>query len=263
MLTKLLFIICAIALAGGTFLGFKNRQEFIATRKEKIEINSNQLKPTLEKIDQQVETISEEIGKWKDAVASKAEKGVAKTNAEANLKSKDTDLAKVGEEITAKQTELTSLEAQLTQLLGNETIDSIQAKIDGLNQQIASLTTDQENATKEYDLAKGRVADQENSVASLRRSAADRNKGISLNALEATVIATNKDYGFAVINAGQDRGVTGGSKLIVKRGNQRIGTLNISSVSATKTIADIEAGSVPEGVAISPGDTVIFEKVQR
>jgi hypothetical protein len=100
-------------------------------------------------------------------------------------------------------------------------------------------------------------------VASLRRSAADRNKGISLNALEATVIATNKDYGFAVIDAGQDRGVTGGSKLIVKRGNQRIGTLNISSVSATKTIADIEAGSVPEGMAISPGDKVIFEKVQR
>ena len=97
----------------------------------------------------------------------------------------------------------------------------------------------------------------------VRRAAGERNRGISQNALEGTVIATNQDYGFAVINIGERSGLTGGSRLIVRRGNQRIGTLNVSSVSANKTIADIEADSLTPGLAVSPGDRVILEKVQR
>ena len=263
MLSKLLFVISSLALAGGTYLGFKNRQDFIATRNEKIEINSQQVKPTLAKIDEEIANISTEIGKWKDAVASKKEKEVALANAQANLKAKNTDLTKLGNDIQEKQTELTTLEAKLAELLGNETIDTITAKLETLNQEIASLQSDKENAEKEYEVAKGKINALESTVASLRRAAADRNKGINQNALEGTVIATNQDYGFAVVNIGQNKGLTGGSKLIVKRGNQRIGTLNVSSISATKTIADIEADSVPAGLAISPGDTVILEKVQR
>jgi|GEM_PF-2385190 len=263
MLTKLLFIISALALAAGTFLGFQNRQAFIETRNEKIEINSQRVKPTLDKIDEEIANISTEIGKWKDAVASKREKEVALANTQANMKSKTADLTKVGDEMQEKQTELTNLEAQLAQLLGNETIDTITAKIETLSQEIASQRTDKENAAKEYEVARGRIAEQEATVASLRRTSADRTKGIGQNALEGTIIATNQDYGFAVIDIGENRGITGGSKLIVKRGNQRIGTINISSVSSNKTIGDIEPGSVPAGLAISPGDKVIFEKVQR
>jgi hypothetical protein len=263
MLTKLLFVISSLALAGGTYLGFKNRQDFIATRNEKIEINSQQVKPTLAKIDEEIANIGTEIGKWKDAVASKKEKEVALTNAQANLKAKTNDLTKIGNDTQEKQTELTTLEAQLAQLLGNETIDTITAKVETLNQDIASLETDKENAAKEHDVAKAKINAQESTVASLRRAAGERNRGISQNALEGTVIATNQDYGFAVINIGERSGLTGGSKLIVRRGNQRIGTLNVSSVSANKTIADIEADSLTPGLAISPGDRVILEKVQR
>jgi len=57
--------------------------------------------------------------------------------------------------------------------------------------------------------------------------------------------------------------VTAGSRLIVRRGNQRIGTVKISSVSPNRTIVDIEIDSVTPGLSISPGDSVIFEKVQR
>jgi uncharacterized phage infection (PIP) family protein YhgE len=263
MLSKLLFVISSLALAGGTYLGFKNRQDFITTRTEKIEINSRGVKPAMDAIDEQVTAIGAEIGKWKDAVASKKEKEVALTNAQSNLKAKTTDLDKIADEIQEKQTELTTLEAKLAELLGNETIDTIQQKIETLSQEIASLETDKENATKEHEVAKGKIGALESTVASLRRASAERNKGISQNALEGTVIATNQDYGFAVVNIGQNRGLTGGSKLIVKRGDQRIGTLNVSSISANRTVADIEAGSVPAGVAISPGDKVILEKVQR
>lgn len=263
MLSKILFILSALALAGGTFLGFKNRQAFIATRKEKIEINSQQLKPTLTKIDEEIANLTAEHGRWLDAVNSKKEKAVGLANAQALLKTKTADLAKVENDIKAKQDELTSLETQLAILLAGETIDSIQAKIESLNQEIATLETDKENATKEMEVAKGKVTAQEATVASLQRAASERNQGINQNALEGMVIATNQDYGFAVVNLGERNGVTGGSRFIVKRGNQRVGTLNISSVSANRTIADIESDSVTPGLAISPGDRVIFEKVQR
>lgn len=262
MLTKLLFVISSLALAAGTYLGFKNRQEFIATRTQKIEINSG-TKSTQQSIDEEIANVSTEITKWKDAVASKREKEVGLSNAQANLKAKNNDLTKVGADIQEKQTELTTLEAKLTELLQGETIDSINAKLESLNQEVASLTTDKENATTEYNVAKGKIAALEGTVGSLRRAAAARNAGISQNSLQGTVIATNQDYGFAVVNIGESKGLTGGSKLIVKRGNQRIGTLNVSSISANKTIADIERDSVTPGLAISPGDTVILERVQR
>ena len=263
MLTKLLFILSAAALAGGTGLAYKNRKAFIETRQEKISLNADEIKPLVSKIDETIELIDSLQANIKDANSSAQEKGVILANAEANLKAKNADLAKIADEIQEKQTELTTLEAQLAQLLGNETIDAIEAKITQLEQDIAALTVDQENATKEYDVAKNRISEQESTVASFRRASAERTKGISQNALEGTVIATNQGFGFAVVNIGQNRGLTSGTKLIVKRGNQRIGTLTTSSVSANKTIADIEVGSVPAGMAISPGDTVILEKVQR
>ena len=262
MLTKLLLVISSLALAAGTYLGFKNRQDFIATRKEKIEINSG-VKDNLKSIDDEIANVTAEISKWQDAVASKKEKEVGLANAQANLKAKNNDLTKVGNDIQEKQTELTTLEAKLAELLQGETIDSINAKLESLNQEVASLTTDKDNANNELNVAKGKIAALEGTVASLRRSAASRNAGITQNSLEGTVIATNQDYGFAVVNIGENKGLTGGSKLIVKRGNQRIGTLNVSSISANKTIADIERESVTPGLAISPGDTVILEKVQR
>ena len=80
------------------------------------------------------------------------------------------DLTKLGNDIQEKQTELTTLEAQLAQLLGNETIDTITAKIETLNQEIASLQTDKENAEKENTIAKGKIGALESTVASLRRA---------------------------------------------------------------------------------------------
>ncbi len=263
MLSKVLFIVSALALAAGTFLGFKNRQAFIDTRKEKISINIQHIKPTLEKIDEEIANLSAEHDRWRDAVASRKDKEAALANAQSLLRSKTADLAKVENDIKEKEQDLTSLETQLAILLENETIDTINSKIEMLNQEIATLETDRDKASGEMEMARGVVTAQEGTVASLQRSASERNQGISQNALEGMVIATNQDYGFAVVNLGERNGVTGGSKFIVKRGNQRIGTLNISSISNNRTIADIESDSVPPGTAISPGDRVIFEKVQR
>lgn len=263
MLNKLLLILSAVALAGGSFLAFKNRKAFIETRNEKIEINSGQIKPVLTKIEAEIENINKEVALRKDAVRSKSEKDIALSNAQSNINAKTGDLTKITKDIEDKQAELAKIEADLAAVLGTDTIDTITTKIEQQQQEISNLQSEAENAETEYEIAQKKAASQEATVAALQRAASQRNTGINLNSLEGTVVATNQDYGFAVINVGSSRGVTGGSKLIVKRGDQRIGTLNITSVSPNRTIADIEAGSLAPGVSVSPGDKVIFEKVQR
>lgn len=262
MLNKILLILSAVALAGGTFLAFKNRKAFIETRKEKISVNQT-VKKHLANIDVERENIDKELLTWTDASNSKRDKQATLTNSESNVKAKTEDLSKIGKEIEEKQAEVAKMEADLKQVLGDDTIDTITAKVDTLTQEIAALKTTADNHQKEFEVAQKKVTDHQASVAVLQKAASQRNRGITQNSLEGTVVATNEAYGFAVINIGADKGVSGDSRLIVKRGNQRIGLLSISSIGPNKTVADIMAKTLTSGSNVSPGDRVIFEKVQR
>jgi len=48
------------------------------------------------------------------------------------------------------------------------------------------------------------------------------------------------------------------SELLIKRGNQLIGKLRITSVEPSTSVADIVVNSVRTGLSIQPGDTVIY-----
>ena len=89
-----------------------------------------------------------------------------------------------------------------------------------------------------------------------------RAQKLSLNGLVATVIAVNKEWGFVMINAGRQHGVTADASLLVKRGNSRIARLRIVTLEETSTVADLVDESLVKGVDIQPGDKVIFENVQ-
>jgi hypothetical protein len=262
MLNRILLIVCAVALAGGAFLAYKNRKAFIETRKEKITINQR-VKRVLGDIDTQVAEIDKEILTWTDASNSKRDKQAAKVNSESNVKAKNEDLTKIGKEIEEKQAEVARMEAELKQVLGDDTIDTITAKVDALTQEITSLKSTADNHQKEYEVAANKVKAHEATLAAAQKAASQRNRGITQNSIEGTVVATNEAYGFAVINMGADKGISSDSRLIVKRGDQRIGVLSISSVGPTKTVADIVGDSLTSGFKVAPGDRVILEKVQR
>jgi hypothetical protein len=58
---------------------------------------------------------------------------------------------------------------------------------------------------------------------------------------------------------GSNQGVTVDSKLLVKRGLQMIGKVNILQINANQTVADIKQTDLIPGQQILPGDTVVFE----
>ena len=87
----------------------------------------------------------------------------------------------------------------------------------------------------------------------------ERAQKISLGALEATVIAENKEWGFIMVNAGRVHGVSPDASLLVKRGNVRIARLRIMSLADNVCVCDVVKGSLVKGMSVNAGDRVIFE----
>jgi len=89
-----------------------------------------------------------------------------------------------------------------------------------------------------------------------------RAQKLTLNGLTATVIAANKEWGFVMVNAGRQHGVSPDASLLVKRGNTRIARLRIVTLEEGVTVADVVDESIVPGIDVQPGDKVIFENVQ-
>jgi hypothetical protein len=81
--------------------------------------------------------------------------------------------------------------------------------------------------------------------------------------MSAMIVAVNNDWGFVVIDGGEDKGITADAKLLVTRGSDTIGRLSIIGVEGNKTVANIDQKSMRPGVAVAPGDRVILETLYQ
>ncbi|MDA7868072.1 hypothetical protein N9A62_03650, partial [Akkermansiaceae bacterium] len=82
------------------------------------------------------------------------------------------------------------------------------------------------------------------------------------NTFQATIVAVDNDWNFVVIGAGEKSGLTGDSKLLIQRNGRLLGKLLISKLEPNSAVADVEPGSLKNGVALQPGDQVILESVR-
>lgn len=86
-------------------------------------------------------------------------------------------------------------------------------------------------------------------------------KRVEGNTFQATIVAVDNDWNFVVIGAGEKSGLTGDSKLLIQRDGQLLGKLLISKLEPNTAVADVEPGSLKNGVALQAGDQVILESV--
>ena len=106
------------------------------------------------------------------------------------------------------------------------------------------------NQTKQVQVAKVREEE---------KFQVQRAQKLAVNGLIATVIAVNKDWGFVMVNAGREHGVSADSSLLVKRGNSRIARLRIVNLEDRSIVADVVDESLTSGIDVKPGDKIIFE----
>jgi cytoskeletal protein RodZ len=265
MLNKVLLIISCFVLLGASYFSWNNRAKLINTRLEKNKITTEQVSPAKKKYEQIIGDIENEQSIWKAAVDSKREKATALDAAKKNITSKTDEIAKITQEVESKQAEVAKMEAESAALLGSEgmSLDNIQETIEILTQEITGLKTEAETQAKELDIVQAKANENKGAAEVLRKSAQKRTQALSLNSMEGRVLSSNGEYGFAVINLGQDKGITSADRLIVKRGDQRIGLLSVSTVQSGRTITDIVQNSITPGFSVEPGDRVILEKVLR
>lgn len=182
--------------------------------------------------------------------------------AEDDLADRTTELAGLMTQYEAKKAELEEL-ALIKEKLKGRTPESVQrdyAMLEAtLNQKQAELTALREDVRQ----TNAEVEKNEGRIAELVQEEEERRQRVALNGMEAMVIAINRDYGFVIVNAGSDIGVTPDASLLVQRGVDRIGRLRIVQVDPKVTIADIIPGSVSPGAQIMVRDKVIFENVFR
>jgi hypothetical protein len=86
-------------------------------------------------------------------------------------------------------------------------------------------------------------------------------KRVEGNTFQATIVAVDNDWNFVVIGAGEKSGLTGSSKLLIQRDGRLLGKLLISKLEPNTAVADVEPGSLRNGVALQAGDQVILESV--
>ena len=100
-------------------------------------------------------------------------------------------------------------------------------------------------------------------LADIQKRVEDRRKFFDRNSLTATIVAVNNDWGFVVIDAGKNKEITADTKLLITRGIDTIGKLNIVSVEGNRTVANIDLKSVRRGTSVAPGDRVILETLYQ
>jgi hypothetical protein len=91
----------------------------------------------------------------------------------------------------------------------------------------------------------------------------ERKKFYDRNSLTATIVAVNNDWGFVVIDAGKNREITLDTRLLITRGKDTIGKLNIVSVEGNRTVANIDQKSLLRGFTVAPGDRVVLETLYQ
>ncbi|MGE9268851.1 MAG: hypothetical protein ACQKBY_12215 [Verrucomicrobiales bacterium] len=173
------------------------------------------------------------------------------------------DLARVESRIEEAQAELDNVNkliAEMQKAAPGIGIDELPGEIERLKADKVA----KQKRLDELDLLTTKLSTQlekERSDISRERAllAESRERVRSSANFQATVTAVNNDWGFVVVGAGANSGLTGNSKLLVQRGGRLIGKLSISKLENNQTIAEVVPDSLAVGARIQNGDRVILE----
>ncbi len=251
-MSRILLILTSVLAIAGIVLGVGKRNTLIETRERKM-ANNDSSHEILNDIDVLVDTMEKEIKKIGEA---REEREIAQVGAdEANRK-----IGQISSKIAAKTQQIEAKQARIDQVrIALEPFDGVTSE--NLNDRLVDL--EREAAEKEesvaalqqeIEIAKAAADRKLSEMGAYEVGQKDRAAAIALQGREATITAVNPDFGFAIVNAGTNRGVPPDAEIFVKRGAERVGELKIREISSSMLVADIVGAA-----SVQPGDQVIFK----
>ena len=256
-MTKIFLYVSALFLLGSGVLGFVNKGTIAKKQETLTETRTNLGKATADA------DSAKKSQKKAEAEAKDAQ--IKNTDLQGQLTAATTKVSELNTQVETSTKDVADKEAQITQL--KDTIAKIndpskaksmdpgapdlQAKVAEMEIQLNELKTVREGLETQLKSA-------QTNTDGLRRKIAMRESGESMNGLRGSILAVNHDWNFVVLNLGGNRGVNSNATMIVQRGGSTVGKVRITSVEPTQSIADIIPNSVPAGVIVQAGDTVVF-----
>lgn len=261
-MTKVLFLLSAVVMVVAGFFSYQNREAFVQTRLERHETDSK-IKQEFSKLNTLGSEIIDVKGKVTavDTEAKNEEERLAQSKIK--LRNVQAEADRATQEIEQNRMKIAEAEKQLKDLPQGMSPATINEDINKLKANIAESETKATEMQEQVKVKQDNLKKVEGQLSDVVKRIEDRKKFFIRNSMSASLVAVNNDWGFVVINAGQDKGITVDSKLLVTRGQQTIGKLSILSVDGNKTVANIVQDSLLSGLSMAPGDKVILETLYQ
>jgi len=175
--------------------------------------------------------------------------------AESDLSTAKSKLKEATDAAAAKDSEIASLKTE------NEDLKTKVANTPGSNNPTENGAPDPRIAELEALVTslQGKLKTNEETLTAIQAQDEKRRKHQMQEGLEGRVLAVNPAWNFVVLSIGDRQGVVNNAEMLLKRGGQYLGKVRITSVEPSTSIADIVANTLPTGVAVQPGDSVIFQ----
>lgn len=262
---KFIMALSILAMGGGAFLGVLNKQTLIDERAlaEDAQKQVTELKGELNQAEDDLTKATEERTQAQD---ERDQISATLSETQQQIKRQMAQISTAQQELEKMKIEKEEIDLAIKQIFppGSkiQTVEQLQQAQQALKDQLTEYQNKKTDLMTQLQSIQGEMATAEGQVRELEAYQIDRAKQIALNGLEATVIAVNRNFGFVMVNAGQNLGVKPDSSLLVKRGTDRIARLQIREIEPNVLVADVIPDSVPQGVKVLPGDKVIFENTK-
>ncbi|MBB5035077.1 hypothetical protein [Prosthecobacter vanneervenii] len=262
-MTKVLFILSAVVILVASFFAYQNGREFASVRTKIAEINASillekQAEAKLLSPGGALSKVKTEIASIQSEMDIESEKLKAQKNRLANSSS---EIETAKQELEAKEKKMKELAAELSGLPAGITPETMVESINKLKKDKIEFESQAEAKKKEVTAEEEKVAGIQKRLDDVLQKIKDRGKNFERNSLSSRVVAVNHDWGFVVIDAGKDSGLTEQTKLIVTRGAQTVGKVSVMTVEGKNSMASIVPDAVVNGQVIMPGDHVILENL--
>lgn len=261
-MNNIFYILAAIAVGAAAFTGWQVKDKTsaqIEVRDEVARTNKKLTKNINDKTDERVA-----VTEAKDASLSEKDEVVAKLDvAKSNFKSFERTLESEEDRLAVENKRAADVDkvvATLIEQIGDpniqleeipEIVTEKKEKKKALDRQLAEL----ENIRGSLENAVKNTAEEITRVSGKIAESKARIKG---NSFAATVATVDNDWGFIVINAGEQSGLAGDSELLLTRNGRMLGKVLVSSLEANQAIAELVPGSLVAGVRAQAGDVVIL-----
>ena len=263
MKETLTYSLAIVAIAVSGFLGWNAKEKYEAKVKQRIELQgqNKNLTASISKEETNRDTATEA----KDLALDEASKAKAELD---SAKSQATEFANtldsVSGDLEVAAAEKKKIDASMEALRGKFPgieLEEVPRVVKDMEANQKKLVGEEEDASLvkkrlEEDIAKN-LAESSRIVEKINQSI----KRVEGNTFQATIVAVDNDWNFVVIGAGEKSGLTGDSKLLIQRDGRLLGRLLISKLEPNTAVADVEPGSLRNGVALQAGDQVILESV--